>query len=55
LSYKKEKMNIMKELSLEQRRVLINLAQFYETYQETYRHSLHYVGSMRWKKSNGYA
>ncbi|HEW97798.1 MAG: hypothetical protein DRR16_25315 [Candidatus Parabeggiatoa sp. nov. 3] len=50
---KKEKTNIMNELSLEQRRVFINLAQVYETYQETYRHSLHYQGSMRWKKSNG--
>jgi len=46
-------MNIMNELSLEQRRVFINLTQVYETYRETYRHSLHYIGSMRWKKSNG--
>ncbi|OAD20365.1 hypothetical protein THIOM_003940, partial [Candidatus Thiomargarita nelsonii] len=45
-------MNIMNELSLEQRRVFINLAQVYETYRETYQHSLHYQGSMRWKKSN---
>jgi hypothetical protein len=43
----------MKDLSLEQRRVFINLVQVYESYRHTYQHSLHYLGSMRWKKSNG--
>lgn len=43
----------MKDLSLEQRRVFINTVQIYETYRQTYQHSLHYNGSMRWKKTNG--
>ncbi len=43
----------MNDLSLEQRRVFINVAQIYQSYLETYQHSLHYNGSMRWKKSNG--
>ncbi len=43
----------MKELSLEQRRVFINTVQIYKSYRETYQHSLHYKGSMRWKTSNG--
>ncbi|MDM8560731.1 nucleotidyltransferase domain-containing protein [Candidatus Parabeggiatoa sp. HSG14] len=43
----------MNELSLEQRRAFINTTQIYQSYRETYQHSLHYKGSMRWKKSNG--
>ena len=42
----------MNELSLEQRRVLINISQIYESYRETYQHKKLSHFNQKWVKSH---